>query len=211
MKTILNGIIKENPIFVLTLGLCSSLAITDTVEHAYLMGLCVTVVLIFSNFIVSLIRKLVPENVRIPTYILIIGTFVTILEIVLDRYVPALYKSLSIYLPLIVVNCIILGRALTVASKSNPGKSLLDGIGVGLGYTLSISVIALIREILGSNSITLMNDISSLTGYIAVYKNIIPGSIIPFSILKEPSGAFLTLGLLMALINKIKGGKHESN
>ena len=175
------------------------------------MGLCVTVVLIFSNFIVSLIRKLVPENVRIPTYILIIGTFVTILEIVLDRYVPALYKSLSIYLPLIVVNCIILGRALTVASKSKVGTSILDGIGVGIGYTLAITIIALIREVIGSNTITLMSDISSLTGYISIYKNILPEGIFPFIILKEPAGAFLTLGLLMALINKIKGGKHESN
>lgn len=213
MKTIINGIIKENPIFVLMLGLCSSLAVTDTVEHAYLMGLCVLTVLVFSNFIISLIRKLVPDNVRIPTYILIIGTFVTILEIVINKYVPALYSALSIYLPLIVVNCIVLGRALTVATKENVGKSILDGIGIGLGYTLAITIIALFREILGANTITLMSDISKLTGYRAVYTNIIPkNEILPFTIFKEPAGAFLTLAFLSALINKIKGGKNnESN
>ena len=138
MKTILNGIFKENPVFVLLLGLCSSLAVTDTVEHAYLMGLCVLIILVFSNFLISLIRKIVPGSVRIPTYILIIGTFVTILEIVIKKYVPALYEALSIYLPLIVVNCIVLGRALTVATRENVLKSVLDGIGIGLGFTLSI-------------------------------------------------------------------------
>ncbi len=213
MKTIFNGIFKENPVFVLLLGLCSTLAVTDKFENAYLMGLCVLVVLLFSNTVISIIKKLVPDNVRIPVYILIVGTFVTILEILLKTYVEDLYSALGIYLPLIVVNCIVLGRALAVASKSSVGKSMLDAIGVGIGYTIAISVIALIREILGSNSLTIMDSISSFTGYRLAYKNILPaGEIFPISFFTTSSGAFLTLALLMALINKIKGGKkNESN
>ena len=214
MKTILNGIFKENSIFVLLLGLCSSLAITNTLENAYLMGICVTVVLVFSNLVVSIIRKLVPDDVRIPTYIIIVGTFVTILEIVLKEYVFGLYKALGIYLPLIVVNCIVLGRALSVASKVKPGKAVLDGIGVGIGYMLAISLIAIIREILGSNTITLMDSISSLTGYRMVYKDIFPvGDVFPMSIFTTSTGAFLTLAFLMALFNKLRkrGRKNESN
>ena len=149
MKTILNGIVKENAIFVLSLGLCSALAVTTTVENAYLMGLCVLIVLIFSNLVISLIKKLVPDNVRIPVYIIIVGTFVVVLELLLQKFIPVLYSALGIYLPLIVVNCIVLGRALSVASKENIGKSVLDGVGVGLGYTFSITLIALIRELLG--------------------------------------------------------------
>lgn len=213
MKTILNGIFKENPIFILSLGLCSSLAITKTVENAYLMGLCVIIVLIFSNFVISLIKKLVPESVKIPVYILIIGTFVTIIEILLKNYVPNLYSALSIYLPLIVVNCIVLGRAITVASKENPGVSILDAIGIGLGYTVAITLIALVRELLGTNTITLMDSISSLTGYKAIYKEILPTTnIFPINIFESASGAFITLAFFIALIKKLKGGKkHESN
>lgn len=213
MKEILNGIFKENPIFVLLLGLCSTLAVTTTVENAYLMGLCVIIVLVFSNTVISIIRKLIPDDVRIPVYILIVGTFVTILEILLKEFIPDLYSALGIYLPLIVVNCIVLGRALAVASKSKVGKSILDGIGCGLGYTLAITLIALIREILGTNSITLMNNISSFTGYRMIYKEILPTSnIFPISIFTTSAGAFMTLAFLMALFNKIKGGKkNESN
>lgn len=213
MKNIVNGIVKENPIFVLLLGLCSTLAVTTTFENAYLMGICVIVVLIFSNTVISLIRKLVPDDVRIPVYILIVGTFVTILEILLKEFIPDLYSALGIYLPLIVVNCIVLGRALAVASKNNVGTSIMDAIGVGIGYTLAISLIAIIREILGTNTITIMNNISSFTGYRMVYKEILPTSeIFPISLFTTSAGAFLTLAFLMALFNKIKGGKkHESN
>lgn len=213
MKTVFNGIIKENPIFVLSLGMCSSLAITKTVENAYLMGLCVLVVLIFSNFIISLIKKLVPDSVRIPVYILIIGTFVTILEILLKNYIPNLYSALSIYLPLIVVNCIVLGRAITVASKESTWKSILDAVGIGLGYTLAITLIAFTRELLGTNTITLMDNISSLTGYKTIYKDVLPTSnIFPISIFTTATGAFITLAFFIALLRKIKGGKkHESN
>src|SRR5574344_1721225 len=213
MKNIVNGIVKENPIFVLLLGLCSTLAVTITFENAYLMGICVIVVLIFSNTVISLIRKLVPDDVRIPVYILIVGTFVTILEILLKEFIPDLYSALGIELPLIVVNCIVLGRALAVASKNNVGTSIMDAIGVGIGYTLAISLIAIIREILGKNTITIMNNISSFTGYRMVYKEILPTSeIFPISLFTTSAGAFLTLAFLMALFNKIKGGKkHESN
>ena len=212
MKTILNGIVKENAIFVLSLGLCSALAVTTTVENAYLMGLCVLIVLIFSNLVISLIKKLVPDNVRIPVYIIIVGTFVVVLELLLQKFIPVLYSALGIYLPLIVVNCIVLGRALSVASKENIGKSVLDGVGVGLGYTFSITLIALIREILGNNTITIMDNISSFTGIRIVFENVINTSeIFPISIFKTSAGAFITFAVLLALFNKIKGGKKDES
>lgn len=212
MKQILNGIRNENPIFVLMLGLCSSLAITTKVENAYLMGLCVAVVLLFSNIVISLIRKIVPENVKIPVYIMIIGTFVTILELLLKTYVTPLYDVLGIYLPLIVVNCIVLGRALSVASKSSVKSSVLDAIGISIGYTLALILISLFREVLGTNTITLMDSISTLTGYKAVYTVFPVNDLIPMSFMVSPAGAFLVLGILIAIFNKLKGGNnHESN
>ena len=210
MKTILNGMIKENSIFVLALGLCSSLAVTTTVEKSYMMGFCVLFVLLFSNFIISLLKKVIPESVKIPVYILIIGTFVTILSLLLEKFVPNLYSSLGVYLALITVNCIILGRAISFASKNTVGKSLLDAIGVGIGYLLALVVIGFVRELLGNNSITLMNDISSLTGYRLIFKNILPGPLFPISVFTSPAGAFITIGCLMALFNGIRR-KHESN
>lgn len=210
MKKIINGIIFENPILVGTLGLCSALAVTNKFENAYVMGLCVLIVLTLSNLIISIIKKLVPENVKIPVYILIIATLVTIIEILLQKYVKPLYDVLGIYLPLIVVNCIILGRALQVASKEKIIPSVLDGIGVGLGYTLVLMIIALFREILGSNTLTLMDNISTLTGYKAIYKILPTNDILPLNIFSKEAGAFLTLGLLIALAKYI-GGKHESN
>ncbi|MBE6138207.1 MAG: RnfABCDGE type electron transport complex subunit E [Firmicutes bacterium] len=210
MKTILNGIIKENPVFVLLLGLCPALAVTTTIENAFMMGFCVLVVLFFSNLIVSIIKKLVPENVKIPVYILIIGTFVTIVELLLKKFIPGLYNSLSIYLPLIVVNCIVLGRALSVASKERVSRSLLDAIGVGLGYTLSLIVIASFREILGGGTITLIDGLSSLTGFKLILTLPI-SNLFPFSVLLTPAGAFLTLGLILGVINYVRRDKHESN
>lgn len=212
MKRILKGIISENPTFVLLLGLCPALAVTTKFENAYLMGLCVMIVLLFSNIIVSIIKKHVNENVKIPVFILIIGTFVTTLEILLEKYIPNLYEALGIYLPLIVVNCIVLGRAIEVASKESVKNSILDAIGVGLGFTLAISLIALIREVLGTNTITLMDGISSITGYRAIYTNILPNSnILPMQILVSPAGSFLVLGMLIALFNKIGGKKNDTN
>ena len=212
MKRILNGIISENPTFVLLLGLCPALAVTTKFENAYLMGLCVMIVLLFTNIVVSLIKKFVNENVKIPVFILIIGTFVTTLEILLEKYIPNLYEALGVYLPLIVVNCIVLGRAIQVASKESIKNSILDAIGVGLGFTIAISLIALIREVFGANTITLMDNISSITGYKAIYTNILPKSnILPMSILVSPAGSFLVLGILIALFNKIGGKKNDTN
>lgn len=210
MKKIINGIIFENPILVGTLGLCSALAVTNKFENAYVMGFCVLMVLTISNLIISIIKKLVPENVKIPVYILIIATLVTIIEILLQKYVKPLYDVLGIYLPLIVVNCIILGRALQVASKEKVIPSVLDGIGVGLGYTFVLMIIALFREILGSNTLTIMDNISTLTGYKAIYKIFPTNDILPINLFSKEAGAFLTLGLLIALAKHI-GGKHESN
>lgn len=209
MKTIFNGITKENPTFVLLLGLCSALAVTTKVENAYLMGFCVLVVLIFSTIIVSMIKRLVPKSVEIPVYILIIGTLVTCLEVLLKKYVPNLYQALGIYLPLIVVNCIVLDRILTVSSKEKMGYSLKDALGIGLGFTLAITLIALVREVLGTGSITLMDAISSVTGYRAIYHIIPSTNLLPIPILITPAGAFLTLGLLIPLFKFIlkKGGK----
>ena len=206
MKKLFNSIIKENPTFVLLLGLCPALAVTTKFENAYLMGICVLFILLISNTIISIIKKLIPENVKIPCYILIIGTTVTITEIILKKYIPDLYNALGIYLPLIVVNCIVLGRALLVASKESVKNTILDSLGIGIGFTLAISLIALIREILGTNTLTIMDATKNITGYIAIYKNILPNiSIYPIPKLVESSGAFLTLGLLLALFNK--GGK----
>lgn len=210
MKRIINGITKENPIFILTLGLCSALAVTNKFENAYVMGICVLLVLIFSSIIISLIKKIVPENVKIPVYILIIATLVTIIEIIMYKYLNELHKILGIYLPLIVVNCIILGRSIQVYSKEKISTSILDAIGIGLGYTLALMLIAALREILGNNTITLMDNISSITGYKAIYKIFPSNNIIPMNIFTNPPGAFLTIGLLIALFKKI-GGKHESN
>lgn len=212
MKTILNGIKKENPTFCLLLGLCSALAVTTKVENAYMMGFCVLIVLLFSNFVISILKKIVPENVQIPVYITIIATFVTIIEILLKSYLPDLYNALGIYLSLVVVNCIVLGRALSVASKESVGKSVLDAIGVGLGFLFSLVLIATVREVLGTNTITLMDNLSDITGYKAIYQVLPNNHLFPIKLFVEPAGAFLTLGLLMGIINKIKGReKDESN
>lgn len=212
MKTIWNGISSENPIFVLSLGLCSALAVTTTVENAYLMGFCMLIVLVFSNLIISLIKNLIPDSVRIPVYVLIIGTFVTILEMLLKKYIPSLHQALGIYLPLLVINCVVLSRALVVASNEDVKTSLLDAIGVGLGYAIAIVMIAFIRELLGSNSITIMDNISVFTGIKLVFKNIIPNNnIFPMNLLQTSSGAFITLAFLIALLKKIRGAKKDES
>ena len=205
MKTIINGIFKENPVLILLLGLCSALAVTTTLESAYTMGFCVLVVLIASEFLVSMIKKIVPDNVKIPTYILIIGTFVTIVEILLSKFVPNVYEVLNIYLPLIIVNCIVLGRCLNVASKKSVGYSLLDAIGMGLGYTLALSMIAFIRELFGSGTITLIDNLSTLTKSKFIIE-VFDKSYLP-NFLVSPSGAFLVVGFLLAFINFVKEKK----
>jgi electron transport complex protein RnfE len=209
MKTIKNGIFNENPTFILMLGLCPTLAVTTTFEGAYIMGLCVLIVLLITNFIVSIIKNIVPDNVRTPVYILLITTSVTALELILKKYVPALHETLGIYLPLIAVNCLVLGRALSVASVSSVKKSVLDAIGIGLGFALSLMLIGLVREVLGSNMITVMDGISSFTGYRAVYQVLPNTKILPITVFREPAGAFLTLGLLLAFFNFLKDRRSD--
>lgn len=212
MKQIFNTMIKENPLFVLMLGLCPALAVTTNFENSYMMGICFLIVLVISNIIISIFKKLIPENVRIPVYILIIGTVVTILELLLGEYLPKLSEQLGVYLSLIVVNCVVLGRALSVASKKDIFYTFKDSIGIGLGFTLALMIIGAIREVLGTNTITFMSSLSELTGYRAVYKVYPDMSLLPNQIFTSGAGAFLVLGFLIALFNSFKkGDKHESN
>lgn len=209
MRQILKIIKNDNPVFVLMLGLCSSLAVTTKVESAVLMGFSVFIVLLFSEIVSSLIKNLVPDNVKIPVYIVIIGTFVTILELLLKEFVNPLYNALSIYLPLIVVNCIVLGRVLSVSTKSSVKESIKDSIGISLGYTLALFLISIFREVLGSNTITLIDSLSEITNFKLIINVFPENSLIPMSFMTSPAGAFIVLGILMALFNI--GGKNESN
>ena len=196
LSTFLNGLITENPTLVLFLGMCPTLAVTTGVINGIGMGLSTTAVLICSNIVISLLRKFIPDKIRIASYIVIIAGFVTIVQMLLNAYVPALSSSLGIYIPLIVVNCIILGRAEAFANKNTVGKSALDGLGMGLGFTCSLCIIAAVREILGAGTfagIPLFGE-----------------SFQPVSIMILPPGAFLTLGVLLAVINVI-GGKIKKN
>ena len=183
-KVFTAGIIRENPVLRLVLGCCSALAVTTTVSGAVGMGLAMTFVLVCSNIVISALRKVIPAKVHLPCYIVIIATFVTIVQMVLQAYVPALYKSLGVFLALIVVNCIILGRAEMFACKNNVVDSALDGVGMGLGYTLTATLMASIREILGSGT---------WLGF-----QIIPEGVAKVSIMTQAPGAFFCFGLLMA-------------
>ncbi len=198
-----NGIITQNPTFRLVLGMCPTLAVTTSAFNGLGMGLAATVVLICSNALVSLLRKVIPDKVRIPAYVLIIATFVTMLEMLLKKFVPTLYSALGIYLPLIVVNCIILARAEAFASMNKVGDSILDGLGMGLGFTCALTVIGFVRELLGAGTI-----FKGALG--SVEFGLTLGNLPSYSlgILVLPAGGFLTLGLLMALINYI-GDKNK--
>lgn len=211
MKQFIKILKDENPIFVLMLGLCSALAITTKVENAYLMGLCVLIVLLFSEIVITLMKKIVPKSVKIPVYIVIVGTFVTIVEVILKTYIPAIYDIFNIYLPLIIVNCIVLGRLLQITEKTTLKTSIIDSLGIGISYAFSLILIALFREVLGNNTITLMDSISSITGYKAVYQVFPDNMLFPMSFLVSPAGAFIVVGILMALFQKLGGNKHESN
>lgn len=203
MAIVKNGIITQNPTFRLVLGMCPTLAVTTSAFNGLGMGLAATVVLICSNALVSLLRKVIPDKVRIPAYVLIIATFVTMLEMLLKKFVPTLYSALGIYLPLIVVNCIILARAEAFASMNKVGDSILDGLGMGLGFTCALTVIGFVRELLGAGTI-FKGSLGSLEFGVTL------GSLPDYSlgILVLPAGGFLTLGLLMALINYI-GDKNK--
>lgn len=188
-KIILNGIIKENPVFVLMLGMCPTLATTTSGINGLSMGLATTFVLICSNIVVSLIKNLTPDKVRIPVFIVVIASFVTILQMCLKAYLPDINQSLGLFIPLIVVNCIILGRAEAFASKNGPLASLMDGIGIGLGFTIGLTILGLVREFFGSNS---------------VFGHVLLPETYNMLLFILPPGAFITLGYLIAIINKIK-------
>ena len=193
IKTIKNGIITENPTFMQLLGMCPTLAVTTSLANGIGMGLSVTFVLTLSNILVSLLRKIIPQKIRIAAYVVIIATFVTIVDLILKAYIPALSKSLGLFIPLIVVNCIILARAEAFASKNGVLKSAADGIGMGIGFTIALSIISAIREILGAGTIL---------GYSI-------GITSPATIMLLPPGGFLTLGILLGIINVIKNKKGE--
>ncbi len=196
MKEFSKGIIRENPIFALVLGMCPTLAVTTSAENGIGMGLAATVVLLGSNIVISLLRKVIPVKVRIPAYITIIAGFVTIIQLLLKAYQPALNDSLGIFIPLIVVNCIILERAEMFASKNTVGYSILDALGMGIGFILALFVIGSIREILGNGTIFGL-DVSF---------GVIPQA----TIFILPAGGFLILGLLMALYNKLSKKKAKA-
>ncbi len=199
-ERLINGIIKENPTFVLMLGMCPTLAITTSAINGIGMGLTTTVILAASNLMISLLRNFIPDSVRMPAYIVVVASFVTIVQMLLQGFIPFLYSSLGIYIPLIVVNCIILGRAEAYASKNKPIPSLFDGIGMGLGFTLSITCIGAVRELIGAGTVfgkqilPLADAAAGKMGYE------------PVTIFILAPGAFFVLAFLSAIQNKFKLG-----
>ena len=185
-----NGLVKENPTFVLMLGMCPTLAVTTLAVNGIGMGLTTTVILALSNVMISALRKVIPDGVRMPAYIVIVASFVTIVQFLLQAYLPNLYDSLGIYIPLIVVNCIILGRAEAYASKNPVIPSLFDGLGMGLGFTVGLTAIGIVRELIGSGKIF---------GF-----QVMPSAYEPVTIFILAPGAFLVLTLLVALQNRVK-------
>ena len=189
LKTLLNGILKENPTFVLVLGMCPTLATTTSAINGMSMGLATMFVLICSNIVISLLKNLIPDKVRIPAFIVVIATFVTLVQLLMQAYLPAIYDVLGLFIPLIVVNCIVLGRAEAFAAKNSVGLSALDGIGMGLGFTLALTILGAVRELLGTCAcfgVHLFPD-----NYGALVFVLAPG-------------AFIALAYLMVIINKIQ-------
>lgn len=189
-ERLVNGLIKENPTFVLMLGMCPTLAVTTSAVNGLGMGLTTMVVLALSNMFISLLRKVIPDKVRIPAFIVVIASFVTVVELLLKAFIPFLYAALGLYIPLIVVNCIILGRAEAYASKNDVISSLFDGIGMGLGFTCALTIIGAVRELLGAGQ---------LFGV-----NVMPAGYVPCSIFVLAPGAFFVLAVLTAIQNKVK-------
>lgn len=193
IKTITNGIVKENPTFVLLLGMCPTLATTTSATNGMSMGLATMFVLICSNFVISTIKNLVPDKVRIPVFVVVIAAFVSMLQMLMEAYLPEINKSLGIYIPLIVVNCVILGRAEAFACKNNPLASICDGIGIGLGFTIALTLLGAVREIIGAGSLfgtSLLPETCNVLLFVL------------------PPGAFITLGYLIAIVNKLKNYAH---
>lgn len=190
VERVVNGVWKENPTFVLMLGMCATLAVTTNAVNGFGMGVSTMAVLIMSNLVISLLRKIIPDGVRMPAYIVIIASFVTIVQLLIKAYVPSLDESLGIFIPLIVVNCIILGRAEAYASKSGVLLSVFDGIGMGLGFTCSLTIIGLVREFFGSGTLFSMQ--------------VLPEAVPTIPILVQAPGAFFVLAIIAALQNKLK-------
>jgi len=189
INIIKNGIVKENPTFVLMLGMCPTLATTTSAVNGMAMGLATMAVLICTNVVISLLKSLTPDKVRIPVFIVVIAAFVTILQMVIKAFLPDIDAALGLFIPLIVVNCIILGRAEAFAAKQSPVASLFDGIGIGLGFTLGLTLLGIVREVLGSGSIfgfTLLPETYNILLFVL------------------PPGAFITLGFLIAIVNKLR-------
>jgi len=189
VKIILNGLITENPIFVLILGMCPTLATTSSAINGFSMGLATSFVLIGSNVAISLLKNLIPDKVRIPAYVVVIATFVTVVEMLMQAYLPALFESLGIFIPLIVVNCIVLGRAEAFASKNSVIDSSLDGIGIGLGFTFALTLLGVVRELLGTGKIFSLSVLPEKYGML---------------VFVLAPGAFIDLAYLIAIMNKIR-------
>ncbi|MBO4314687.1 MAG: electron transport complex subunit E [Prevotella sp.] len=190
IKILNNGIVKENPTFVLLLGMCPTLATTTSAINGLSMGLATMAVLICTNFVISCIKSITPDKVRIPVFVVVIAAFVTILQMLIKAYLPDIDKSLGIFIPLIVVNCIILGRAEAYACKNSPMASIFDGIGIGLGFTMALTLLGAIREILGAGSCfdhTLLPETTNILLFVL------------------PPGAFISLGYLIAIMNRLNG------
>ena len=196
VERIYNGLIKENPTFVLTIGMCPTLAVTTSAINGIGMGLSSTVVLVMSNLLISLLRKVIPDGVRMPAFIVIVASFVTVVQFLMQGYLPSLYDSLGIYIPLIVVNCIILGRAEAYASKNPAIPSAFDGLGMGLGFTCAITILGAIRELIGAGTIlsTGSSALVDFTNY----------GFTPASIFILAPGAFFVLAMCIAVMNRIK-------
>lgn len=190
VERLYNGLIKENPTFVLMLGMCPTLAVTTSAINGVGMGLTTTVVLVMSNMLISMLRKVIPDSVRMPAFIVVVASFVTIVQFLLEGFIPSLYDSLGLYIPLIVVNCIILGRAESYASKNPVLPSIFDGIGMGLGFTIGLTSIGIVREVIGAGQI--------------FGKQIMPASYEPVTIFILAPGAFFVLAGLVAIQNKVK-------
>lgn len=191
MRILTNGLIKENPIFVLLLGMCPTLATTTSAINGLSMGLATMFVLICSNIVISCIKSITPDKVRIPVFIVVIASFVTILQLCIKAYLPDVDSALGLFIPLIVVNCIILGRAEAFACKNTPLASMFDGIGIGLGFTFALTLLGMVRELLGAGSLfgfVLLPEVCNILVFVL------------------PPGAFITLGYIIAIVNKLKKG-----
>lgn len=189
-ERIYNGVVKENPTLVLMLGMCPTLAVTTSAINGFGMGVSTLVVLVMSNLVISALRKMIPDDVRLPAYIVIVASLVTVVELLMEAYVPTIYNALGIYIPLIVVNCIILGRAEAYASKNPPLLSAMDGLGMGLGFTVSLFAIGFIRELLGAGTV--------------FGAQVMPAAYKPIAIFIKAPGAFLVLAVLVIVMNALK-------